>query len=62
MDKEVKKSSQHLIKLMLDKEIKHEKSKFADIDIKDFQNQARTKKMLTDLQLRTAETEHLLKE
>ena len=59
MEKEVNKSSQHLVKLMLDKEIKHDKTRFSDVDIDEFKNKIRTKKMLDDLELRTAEIEKL---
>jgi len=62
MSKEVSKSSQHLVNLMLDREVKKEKIRFSDIDLKEFQNEVRTKKMLADLELRTAETKNLLKE
>ena len=59
MEKEVSKSSQHLVKLMLDKEIKHDKTRFSDVDIDEFKNKIRTKKMLDDLELRTAEVNKL---
>ena len=59
MEKEVNKSSQHLVKLMLDKEIKHDKTRFSDVDIDEFKNKIRTKKMLDDLELRTAEVNKL---
>lgn len=62
MEKEGKKTSQHLINLMLDRELKRDKTKFSDVDIKEFQNNARTKKMLSDLELRDAEIEQLKKE
>ena len=62
MPKEVPKSSEHLVKLMLDKEIKRDKTKFADIDIKDLKNSTKTRRMLNDLQLRTAEVDYLKKE
>ena len=62
MEREAKKSSEHLVNLMLDREIKHNKSRFSDIDIKDFQNQVRTKKMFTDLENRSVETQELKKE
>ena len=61
MEKEAKKTSQHLINLMLDRELKRDKTKFSDIDIKEFQNNVRTKKMLADLELRNAEIEDLKK-
>ena len=62
MEKEAKRSSEHLVNLMLDREIKHNKSRFSDVDIKDFQNQVRTKKMFADLENRSVETEELKKE
>ena len=62
MEKEAKKSSQHLVNLMLDREIKRDKTKFSDVDIDEFKNKVRTKKMLDDLHLRTAEVDYLKKE
>ncbi len=59
MEKEVSKSSQHLVKLMLNREIKHDKTRFSDVDIDEFKNKIRTKRMLDDLELRTAEVNKL---
>ena len=58
----VRKSNQHLVNLMLDREMKHDKTKFADIDLKDFQNQIRTKRMLGFLEKKTADTDLFKKE
>jgi len=56
------KSNQHLINLLLDKEIKRDKTKFADIDIKDFQNEIKTKRMLNFLEKKDADIELLRKQ
>ena len=51
-----KRSYEQFVHLMLGRTAQHDKTRFSDIDIKEMQNRVRTKKMLSDLQLRTAET------
>ena len=59
MSKEVQKNSQHLVNLMLDREIKHDKTKFADIDIDEMKDKVKTKQMLNFLEKKAADTNRL---
>ena len=59
MQKEALKNSQHLVNLMLDREIKHDKTRFADIDINELKDKIKTKQMLNFLEKKSADTNRL---
>ncbi len=59
---EKKEGSKHLIDLMLDKNIKREKGKFADVTLQELQELSKKKKVIAELDGRTADSQWLKKE
>ena len=62
MGKDARKDNEHLVNMLLDRQVKKERSSIVDVDLKDLKNKQRTVKMLKALQQWHAETDKLEEE